>query len=251
MRSRSPKRSRDDANFDPFDFTMMLSVIIPTYNEAKTIVQVIDAIHSLDVGMETEIIVVNDGSTDETAEILEANSRQKKNVKVFTHAENLGKGKALKTGLSHCTGTFVIIQDADLEYSPADYPQLLEPLVSGKASVVYGSRFIDKTISHMPLGHSIGNRLLTFLSNLLNGCRLTDMETGYKAFRREVASGFTLNSNRFSIEAEITAKIARRKFQIHEVPIHYRSRTYAEGKKLSWKDGVLTVFPIFWYRFFD
>jgi glycosyltransferase involved in cell wall biosynthesis len=227
---------------------MMLSVIIPVYNEAKTIRKVVERVKA--TPYEKEIIIVDDGSIDGTRE--ELKQIQDPAVSVVLHETNRGKGAAIKTGWEHAKGEILLIQDADLEYDPADYPQLLEPIQSGKADVVFGSRFLGGG-SHRVLffWHSLGNRFLTLMANMLNDLNMTDMETGYKVFTRDVQQSIRIRSNRFGFEPEFTAKVARKNFRIYEVPISYYGRGYKEGKKITWRDGVAAMFWIFRYRFFD
>lgn len=225
---------------------MKISVVIPVYNEAATISELIGRVQSVD--MSKEIIVVDDGSTDGTREALARLEKQHDNLRVFLQQKNYGKGAALRLGFQHATGDYVLVQDADLEYDPTDYPVLLKPLIEGKADVVYGSRFLT-TKEHRVLffWHSVGNRLLTLLSNMFTNLNLTDMETGYKVFRREVIQAIKLEQNRFGFEPEVTVKIARMKLRIYEVGISYYGRTYEEGKKIGWKDGVKALWCILKY----
>lgn len=213
---------------------MKLSVIVPVYNEASTIREILDRAEA--TPFDKEIIVIDDGSTDGTGEILA--SIHQPNVQIITHPRNLGKGTAVRTGFKVATGDYVIVQDADLEYDPRDYTALLQPLIEGDADVVYGSRFTGGPRRVLYFWHAVGNQLLTLLSNMLTGLNLTDMETGYKVFRIEVVHRLWLNSKRFGIEPEITAKIARLGCRVYEVPISYRGRTYTEGKKIRWTDGL-------------
>ncbi|MCI0414795.1 glycosyltransferase family 2 protein [bacterium] len=226
---------------------MLLSILIPVYNEAKTIRQIIERVQS--TPYDKEIIVVDDGSSDGTTEELK---QMDQNVKVLLHEKNRGKGAAIRTALQHATGDILLIQDADMEYDPSDYPQLLDPIQSGKADVVFGSRFLGGG-AHRVLyfWHSLGNRFLTLLANMLNDLNMTDMETGYKAFTREVQKAIRIRSNRFGFEPEFTAKVARKRFRIYEVPVSYYGRGYREGKKITWRDGLAALFWIFRYRFFD
>jgi glycosyltransferase involved in cell wall biosynthesis len=225
---------------------MKLSVIIPVYNEAATIAELISRVHAVDVPK--QIIVVDDGSTDGTREVLEGLKGRYENMRVLRQPRNCGKGAALRLGFQHATGDFVLVQDADLEYDPAEYPVLLKPLIEGKADVVYGSRFLT-TKQHRVLffWHSVGNRLLTLISNMLTNLNLTDMETGFKVFRREVIQSIKLDQNRFGFEPEVTVKIARMRLRIYEVGISYYGRTYEEGKKIGWRDGVKALWCILRY----
>ncbi|HON11758.1 MAG TPA: glycosyltransferase family 2 protein [Chitinispirillaceae bacterium] len=231
---------------------MLLSVIIPVYNEKSTISSVISRVQEtpLQHGIEKEIIVVDDGSSDGTSDIVQNLGCE--NVRIFRHDVNRGKGAALRTGINEAKGDFVIIQDADLEYHPREYQHLLQPLIENHADVVYGSRFVS-TGPHRVLyyWHSVGNRFLTQLSNMFTNLNLTDMETGYKAFRRSVLQQVTIKENRFGFEPEITAKISRiRGIRIYEVGITYFGRTYEEGKKIGWKDGLRALYCIFKYNLF-
>jgi glycosyltransferase involved in cell wall biosynthesis len=223
--------------------------VIPVYNEVETIKEIVSRVQAVD--FEKEIIIVDDGSTDGTREQLQEISLAQENVRVFYHDRNQGKGAALRTGFEVATGDIVIIQDADLEYDPREYPVLLEPILDGRADIVYGSRFLGGPHRVLFFWHYLGNKFLTLLSNALTNQNLTDMETCYKVFRREVLSDMKLKSNRFGFEPEFTAKIARKDFRIYETPISYSGRTYAEGKKIGWKDGVKAIFAIVWFRFFD
>ena len=225
---------------------MKLSVVIPVFNEQATIRYVIRRV--LAVPLNIEILCVDDGSSDGSREILKELQAQNPELQVFFQPENRGKGAALRLGIQKATGNFVIIQDADLEYDPSDYPSLLEPLIQNKADVVYGSRFLGSG-PHRVLyfWHSIGNRVLTLLSNCLTNINLSDMETCYKAFRREVIQSIRLEEDRFGFEPEVTVKIAKRKLRIYEVGISYWGRTYEEGKKIGWKDGVRALWCLLKY----
>jgi glycosyltransferase involved in cell wall biosynthesis len=226
---------------------MLLSILIPVYNEAKTVRKTIERV--LATPYQKEIIIVDDGSIDGTREELKEIDPK---IKVLLHEKNKGKGAAIQTALQHATGDILLIQDADMEYDPSDYPQLLEPIESGKADVVFGSRFLGGgTHRVLYFWHSLGNRFLTLLANMLNDLNMTDMETGYKVFTREVQKAIQIRSNRFGFEPEFTAKVARKRFRIYEVPISYYGRGYREGKKITWRDGFAALFWIFRYRFFD
>jgi glycosyltransferase involved in cell wall biosynthesis len=223
---------------------MKLSIVIPTYNEERTILDVLEAVEAVDLdtplgeAIEKEIIVVDDGSTDGTRELL-GRCANRPDIRVILHERNGGKGAALRTGFAAVTGDIVIIQDADMEYDPVEYPRLLEPIVRGQADVVYGSRLSGGRPQRVYLfWHLVGNRLLTLMTNVLFNSTLTDMETGYKVFRREVVDGFRLRENDFRIEPEMTAQVLRNpNLRVYEMPIAYYGRTYEEGKKITWRDG--------------
>jgi glycosyltransferase involved in cell wall biosynthesis len=219
------------------------------YNEVETIKEIVSRVQAVD--LEKEIIIVDDCSTDGTREHLKEISLAQKNVRVYYHDQNQGKGAALRTGFEVTAGDIVIIQDADLEYDPREYPILLEPILDGRADIVYGSRFLGGPHRILFFWHYLGNKFLTLLSNAFTNLNLTDMETCYKVFRKEVLSDIQFKSNRFGFEPEFTAKIAKTNFRIYETPISYSGRTYAEGKKIGWKDGVKAIFAIVWFRFFD
>ena len=225
---------------------MKLSVVMPVYNEQATLRHVIERVLSVDV--EVELLCVDDGSSDASREILAELQQQHSQVRVFLQPRNMGKGAALRRGIQEATGNYVIIQDADLEYDPNDYPLLLGPLVSGQADVVYGSRFVGSG-PHRVLyyWHSVGNWLLTIISNMLTNLNLTDMETCYKAFRREIIQSIPLEEDRFGFEPEVTVKIAKRGLRVYEVGISYWGRTYAEGKKIGWRDGVRALWCLLKY----
>jgi len=228
---------------------MKVSVVIPVYNEIDTIEEIIARVDK--VAIKKEIIVIDDLSIDGTRERLKKIVADKENVKVIYHKRNRGKGAALRTGFASVTGDIVIIQDADLEYDPNEYPKLLEPISDGRADVVYGSRFIGGPHRVLFFWHYVGNKLLTLISNALTNLNLTDMETCYKVFKRQILKDVNLKSNRFGFEPEFTAKISKMRLRIYEVPISYSGRTYSEGKKITWKDGIVALCLIFWYRFFD
>ena len=228
---------------------MKISVVIPVYNEIDTIEEILARVDK--VAIKKEIIVIDDLSIDGTRERLKKIVADKENVKVIYHNRNKGKGAALRTGFESVTGDIVIIQDADLEYDPNEYPKLLEPISDGRADVVYGSRFIGGPHRVLFFWHYVGNKLLTLISNALTNLNLTDMETCYKVFKRQILKDINLKSNRFGFEPEFTAKISKNRLRIYEVPISYSGRTYSEGKKITWKDGIVALCLIFWYRFFD
>ncbi|MBA4396768.1 MAG: glycosyl transferase [Syntrophus sp. (in: bacteria)] len=228
---------------------MKISIVIPVFNEVRTVEEIILRVQS--VPYEKEIIIVDDYSTDGTLHLLKKIDSAHDNVKVYYHERNRGKGAALRTGFAEVKGDVVIIQDADLEYDPREYPRLLEPILDGRADVVYGSRFLGGPHRVLFFWHYLGNKFLTLLSNALSNINLTDMETCYKVFRKDVLHGLSLKSNRFGFEPEFTMKVARRKYRIYEVPISYSGRTYEEGKKINWKDGVAAIYTILRYRFLD
>jgi len=227
---------------------MKLSIIVPVYNERQFVRQVLHRIQASP--LDKEIVIVDDGSKDGTTEILREMETQRvlPAARFIFCAQNQGKGAALRTGIAQATGDVVLIQDADLEYDPTDYPKLLEPIQSGKADVVYGSRFLSGPHRVLFFWHYVGNRTLTLFSNMLTNLNLTDMETGYKVFRREIFSKMTIEENRFGFEPEITAKVARLKCRIYEVPIGYHGRDYSEGKKITWKDGIAALYFIIKYN---
>ena len=226
---------------------MKLSVVIPVYNEKNTIREIHQRVKSVDI--DKEIILIDDFSTDGTREILQELADQ--TTQIFFHDRNRGKGAALKTGFRHVTGDIVIIQDADLEYDPQQYQKLIQPILDGKADVVYGSRFVTGDYRRvLYFWHMLGNTLLTLLSNMLTNLNLTDMETCYKVFRREVLERIVIEESRFGFEPEITAKVSKLDVRIYEVGISYSGRTYKEGKKIGWKDGISALRSIIKYNLF-
>jgi glycosyltransferase involved in cell wall biosynthesis len=228
---------------------MKLSIVVPVFNERPTIAEIIRRVRGVDVGMDKEIIVVDDGSTDGTREILQALVLPE--LKVVLQERNLGKGAALRTGFAAAGGDIILVQDADLEYDPQEYPRLLEPILDGRADVVYGSRFLGGPHRVLYFWHYVGNRFLTTFSNMLSNLNLTDMETCYKVVRREVLGKIKLKSSHFGFEPEITMKLAKLGCRVYEVPISYSGRDYAEGKKIGWKDGLAALFHLIRFRFFD
>lgn len=231
-----------------------LSVVIPAYNERATIHNLLQKVAAapLPPNVALEIVVVDDGSKDGTRELLrEIAAQADPEILLIEQPENRGKGAAIRTGFAAATGDLMLIQDADLEYDPRDYPVLLQPILDDEADVVYGSRFLGGPHRVLFYWHSVGNKFLTMLSNMMTDLNLSDMETCYKVFRREVLDGLVLRSNRFGIEPELTAKVAKRGARVFEVPISYRGRTYAEGKKIGWKDGFSAIWSILRYNFTD
>ncbi|MFN2201698.1 MAG: glycosyltransferase family 2 protein [Caldilineaceae bacterium] len=246
---------------------MRLSIIIPVYNERSTLEAIVDRVRAVDLTVnprgdnplfdgplkvERELVIVDDGSTDGSREILERwRAQPAPDMNIVFHEANHGKGGALRTGFQVATGDLLIIQDADLEYDPRDYVKLLEPILEGRTPVVYGSRFMGGPRSAMSLVHTMGNKVLTVFTNVLFGTSLTDMETCYKCFRRDVIDGMVLRSRAFEIEPELTAKILKRGYTIFEVPISYNGRTFHDGKKISWRDGFVATRTLIRYRFID
>ncbi len=254
----------------------MLSIVIPIYNEIASLKELLQQVADVEIGMKKELILVDDFSTDGTRDILKeiediqensddisrylattempinenTENTDKISVKIFYHDVNKGKGATLRTGFQHITGEITLIQDADLEYDPKDYPQLLEPILNGEADVVYGSRFMEGKQTGLMRSY-LANQFLTTLANIVNGTNLTDMETCYKVMRTSILREISLYSDRFGFEPEITAKLAKRKCRIVEVPISYRGRDYHEGKTVSWKDGIAAIFHILRFRFFS
>ena len=227
---------------------MKLSVIIPVYNEVKTINEIIRRVKA--TGLVDEILVVDDGSTDGSRDIL-TNLSDRESVKVIYHESNQGKGKAVRTGFQNASGDLLLIQDADLEYDPREYPVLLRPIQEGIADVVFGSRFLGAGRRPVLFWNMVANKILTLVTNILYNNILTDMETGYKLFRREIVQNMTLHARGFDFEPEFTAKILKRKVRIYEVPITFNPRDYSEGKKIKMKDAFIAMWALFKYRFVD
>lgn len=224
-----------------------LTIVIPIYNEEGTIGKLINAVIRVKFSIPYEIIAVNDGSTDNSyRELLKF--KKNENLKIFNKEKNMGKGFSIRNGIKGANGDIIIIQDADLEYNPEEIPKLIRPIIENKVMVVYGSRFLGN-ISNMSLSYKLGNIILTKITNLLFGSRLTDMETCYKAISREVLNNISLTENGFEIEAEITAKILKGGYEIREVPIEYHARSHVKGKKISWVDGIKTAFLLFKYKY--
>ena len=231
---------------------MKLSIIIPAYNEQGNIKEIISRVQNVKLeGITKEIIVVDDFSTDNTKKIL--SDIKDSSIKIFFHQKNQGKGASIRTGLRYANGDIILIQDADLEYDPKEYPALLKPILDNQAKVVYGSRMetIKKNMSNMYKLHYFGNIFLTLVTNVLYGTKISDMETGYKVFRKEVLEGISLRARRFDFEPEITAKILKKGYKIIEIPIGFTARKFEEGKKITWRDGVKALFYLIRYRFFD
>jgi glycosyltransferase involved in cell wall biosynthesis len=227
-----------------------VSIIVPVYNEAATIAETISKVQAVDMGFPKEIIIVDDASVDGTRDALNI-FREVPDLRAVFHERNRGKGAAIRTALAHVTGDIVVIQDADLEYDPEDIPRLIRPIVSGMADVVYGNRFHGEAHRVLFFWHSVGNGVLTLLCNMLTNLNLNDMEVGYKAFRADVICRMSLRSDRFGFEPEVTAKLAKIGCRIFEVPISYYGRTYAEGKKITWKDGIAALWCMLRYRIGD
>jgi len=227
-----------------------LSIVMPVYNERQFVREIIERVLSVRLdGLQRELIVADDCSKDGTRDLLR--NLGLADVTVVFHDQNMGKGAALRSGFSRASGDIILIQDADLEYNPADYPVLLKPILDRNADVVYGSRFLGGPHRVHLFWHMVGNRFLTLLSNMMSNLNLTDMETCYKVFRREVLEGMILRSDRFGFEPEFTLKVARKGWRVYEVPISYHGRDYSEGKKIGWKDGFSAIWTIIKYRFID
>jgi glycosyltransferase involved in cell wall biosynthesis len=245
-----------------------LSVVIPVYNERQTIEEILQRVQAVDLGRTKELVVVDDGSTDGTRDVLTqiVNGRNSgpcsfglpsgaqlrtDNIRIFFQEHNRGKGAAVRRGFAEAAGDVILVQDADLEYDPQDYDKLLGPILDGRADVVFGSRFLGGPQRVHYFWHYVGNKFLTLLSDIFTNLKLSDMETCYKAFHRDVLQGIRLKSDRFGFEPEITAKVAKGNWRIYEVPITYSGRTYKEGKKITWRDGVSALWCIFRYNLFD
>lgn len=226
-----------------------LSVLIPVYNEDVTVIDVIKRVEA--TGLAREIVIVDDCSTDNTKKVLQEFAQGKDHIVLGFHEKNRGKGAAVRSALAKASGDMLVVQDADLEYDPKDFPTLLEPMLDGKADVVFGSRFLSGPHRVLFFWHYVVNRMLTFLSNVLTNLNLTDMEVGYKLFSKKALEGITIKSDRFNFEPEITAKVAKKRLRIYEVPISYDGRTYEEGKKIGPIDGLEALWTIFKYRFVD
>jgi glycosyltransferase involved in cell wall biosynthesis len=238
--------SENDTGPPPLRSFRSLTVVIPVYNERSTVAEIIRRIRAVEIPLTLQVIVVDDGSSDGSDKVLQA--LEDSTVRVIRHTHNQGKGAAIRTGMEAMTGDLLLIQDADLEYDPDDWPRLLEPILKGKARVVYGSRFTGERKNMLPL-HWFGNRMLSLVTNILYSSTLSDMETCYKLFDAEVLKGITLVSDRFEFEPEITAKVMRRGFRIYEVPISYAGREANEGKKITWRDGFGAMAALIRFRF--
>jgi glycosyltransferase involved in cell wall biosynthesis len=227
-----------------------LSIIMPVYNESGTIMEITAKVMAVKSDYAKELIIVDDASTDGTRDILKT-FLGRNEVQIVFHDRNRGKGAAIRTALEHATGNIILIQDADTEYDPEDYERLLEPILKNKADVVYGNRFHGEAHRVLYFWHYLGNQALTFLSNMITNINLHDMEVGYKAFRSDVLRRIQLRSDRFGFEPEVTVKVAKLGCRVYEVPISYHGRTYAEGKKITWRDGIKAIWCLLRYRFFD
>jgi len=231
-----------------------LTIVIPVYNESQTLEEIVRRVFEVDIPLAKEVVLIDDFSTDGTRDLFDkiVEEYSGREIQVVLHDRNQGKGAALRTGFATATGDVLLIQDADLEYNPSDYPRLLQPILDGRADVVYGSRFVGGDAHRVHLfWHMVGNRLLTLFSNMMTNVNLTDMETCYKVFRTEVVKNVAIKSDRFGFEPEITAKMARARRRMYEVGISYAGRSYDEGKKITWWDGVKAITSILYFKFFD
>ena len=229
-----------------------LSIVIPVYNEEKTLEKIIDKVQKVNLGkIKKELIMVDDFSMDGSAKVIEKIKKKYRNVKSFRHKENMGKGAALRTGFKHISGDVVVVQDSDLEYNPEEFKRMIKLILEDKTKVVYGSRLIGKSKGFKVLSHYYGNKFLSLLTKLLYNADITDMETCYKMMSREVIDSLSLKSDKFDIEPEITSKIIKKGYKIIEIPIEYKGRSFAEGKKINWKDGIKAIWVLFYWRFKD
>ena len=231
---------------------MKLSIIMPVYNEEKTLEKIVKRVQGVDLGkIKKEIIIINDASKDNSLNIIKKLSKKYKNIKFYSHKLNQGKGAAVRTGLKYFAGNILVIQDGDLEYNPEDFRKLIKPILEGKTKIVYGSRLLGEERGFNVFSHYIGNRILSLVTTLLYFRRITDMETCYKMMTKEVINSLKLKAKRFDFEPEITAKIIRKGYKIIEIPIIYNCRSFKEGKKITWKDGVKALYYLLKYRFLD
>lgn len=230
----------------------LLSILMPVYNEAQTLREIIQRVEAVNLGdVRKELIIVDDGSKDGTREVLKQMAQDSQH-KIYFHGQNMGKGAALRTALTYAQGDIILIQDADLEYDPAEYTELIKPILEGRADVVYGSRLTGGKVARaFNFWHYLGNKMLTFVTNVLYNAILTDMETCYKVFRADVIKNFQIKSNKFDFEPEITAKILKRRYKLYEMPISYYGRDFSEGKKITWRDGFAAIWALIKYRFVD